>query len=156
MSIPPTRWLARLLGRRGASLVVLGLAFVFVGLGVMLNHEPPDYDRFLIHTFMPTPLRAALWLIPGLLALLAAAKRGTGADTFGFAALVVPVIVRTVSYVWSSVMYLAGESDWPYAWSNALVWVGCLALILIIAGWPEVPEPPKPRKRRKRRRGASL
>ena len=64
--------------------------------------------------------------------------------------LVVPVVLRIVSYLWSTALFLAGESSWPYAWSSALVWVGCLALILIIAGWAEVPEPPK-RKRPKRK-----
>lgn len=153
MSVPPTRWLARVLGRRGAALVVLGLAFVFTGVEMLVNQPQPDYDRFLLHTYMPFPVRAALWIVPGVLALFAATRHGTGRDGFGFAALVVPLALRTASYVWSSVAYLAGVSTWPFAWTGALTWVALLALVLIISGWPEVPPPP--RRRRRKRKGAA-
>lgn len=147
MSVPPTRWLARLLGRRGAVLAVLGIAFVFNGLGGLATGQPPKPEHMLLFTYIPTIPSALLWIIPGLAALVAAAQRGTGRDGFGFAALVVPLGLRAFSFIWSTVSYFAGASDWPFAWTGALTWIALLAMILIIAGWPEEPDLPRPRRR---------
>ncbi|WVX88010.1 membrane protein [Arthrobacter phage TforTroy] len=140
MTTKPTRWLASRLGRRGAALAVLGLIFLFVGLDVLLAPDAPDYDRFLIHTFLPHPVRALLWLIPGGVALWASLRKGPTEDAVGFNFLVIPLIVRIVSYVFSSVAYLLGIGTWAVGWTSALIWLAILALVLIIAGWAEVPD----------------
>jgi hypothetical protein len=126
------------------------MAFVFIGVGILIDDAPPETGNFLLHTLLPPPIRAALWLLPGIAALCAATHRGTGKDGYGFAALVVPVIIRCVSYLCSAIGYVFGLTPWPYAWTYALTWSGLLAIILIIAGWPEVPELAK-KKRRPRR-----
>ncbi|UIW13274.1 membrane protein [Arthrobacter phage Crewmate] len=151
MTTKPTRWLAYRLGRRGAALAVLGAIFVLVGLDVLLAPAAPDHDRFLLHTFIPSPLMAALWIIPGALALRASFHKGPGNDGFGFMALVVPLILRIVSYVFSFLAFLFGAGSWPFGWASALIWLAILALILIIAGWAEVPSGYKPRPRTRRR-----
>lgn len=147
MTTKPTRWLAARLGRRGAALLVLGVIFMLVGLDVALAPDPPDLDRFLLHTLIPHPLRAALWLIPGALAIWASVHKGPGPDGFGFVALVVPLIIRIVSYVFSFVAFLLGAGTWAFGWASALIWLAILALILIIAGWAEVPSGTVPRRR---------
>lgn len=155
MTTKPTRWLAKRLGRRGASLLVLGIIFVLVGLQTLLSPPVADFsDRFLLHTLIPHPLQAALWIVPGLLALKAATIRGPGPDGFGFVALVVPLVVRIVSYLFSVVAFLLGAGTWAYGWASALIWIAILALVLIISGWAEVPTgytPPKPLFSRRRR-----
>jgi hypothetical protein len=155
MTTKPTRWLAARLGRRGAALLVLGVIFLLVGLNAAI--APPDVDlsdRFLLHTLIPHPLQALLWIVPGALAIRASAHKGPGNDGFGFIALVVPLIIRIVSYLVSFLAFLVGAGTWAFGWSQALIWVAILALILIIAGWAEVPSGfmPKPPRTRRRRR----
>lgn len=149
MTTKPTRWLARRLGRRGAAQAILGVIFILVGLDVFLGPaRPPDMERFLLHTFIPTPLMALLWIVPGLLALWASTHK-TGPDGFGFNALVIPVILRVVSYLFSFVAFLFGYGSSPSGLASALIWTAILALILIIAGWAEVPSTPRRRKGRR-------
>lgn len=148
MTTKPTRWLARRLGRRGAAQAILGVIFILVGLDVFMDPaRPPDMERFLLHTMLPAPITALLWIVPGLLALWASTHK-TGPDGFGFNALVIPVIFRIVSYLISFVAFLFGAASSPSALAGALVWTAILALILIIAGWAEIPPAPKPRRRR--------
>lgn len=130
--------------------MVLGLAFVGVGINAGLAPATTP-DHYLLHTYLPPLAQAALWAIPGLIALHAALQRGTGRDGYGFSALVVPLVLRIFSYLGSAIAYLMGLSTWPYAFTSVVVWLGLLALILIIAGWPEVPPPPRRRKRRRTR-----
>lgn len=144
MSTKPTRWLSRNLGRRGAFLVLTGLAFLFVGIDVALAPDPPDYDAFLLHTLLPVPLRAALWIVPGLVALWSA-WRGVGRDGWGFAALVIPLVVRIVSYIWATVAWLLGVGTWEGGWLSSLIWLFILGFILVVSGWAEV-EPPRRRR----------
>ncbi|UJQ86811.1 membrane protein [Arthrobacter phage Reedo] len=139
MTTKPTRWLAGRLGRRGAALLILGIIFVLVGLDIWLNSPEPDFDRFLLHTFIPFPINAGLWIVPGALAIWASTHRGPANDGFGFNALVIPVIIRIVSYVFSFVAFLFGEGNFPFGLASAAIWTSILALILIIAGWAEVP-----------------
>ncbi|QNO12682.1 membrane protein [Arthrobacter phage Tweety19] len=150
MTTKPTRWLARQLGRRGAALMILGAIFVLVGIDALFNVPEPDFDRFLLHTFIPFPLNAALWLVPGGLAIWASLHRGPGPDGFGFNALVVPIIVRIVSYIFSFVAFLTGEGSWAFGLTSAAIWTAILALVLIIAGWAEVPTGYRPRRRPRR------
>ncbi|UYL87626.1 membrane protein [Arthrobacter phage VResidence] len=152
MTTKPTRWLARRLGRRGAALAVLGVIFILVGLDVIISPDPVDVtDRFLLHTLIPHPITAALWIIPGTLALWASTHRGPGPDGFGFNALVIPIILRIVSYLFSFVAFLFGAGSSAAGIASALIWTAILALILIIAGWAEVPSGYIPRKRFGRR-----
>ncbi|QOP65151.1 membrane protein [Arthrobacter phage Phives] len=153
MTTKPTRWLASRLGRRGAALLVLGVIFMLVGLNAAI--APPDVDlsdRFLLHTLIPHPIQALLWTVPGILAIRASTHKGPGNDGFGFIALVVPLIIRIVSYLFSFVAYLFGAGTWPFGWAQALIWLAILALILIIAGWAEVPNGYMPKPPRTRRR----
>ena len=137
----PYRWLRAKLGRRGLALVVFALTFTLTGTRAILA-PTEDEGRFILYTFLPVPLRAALWFVPAALALWAA-FRGTGRDAIGFSALVIPSSIVALSYVWSWVGYLLGVTDWPLGWTGAGRWLLVLALILIVSGWKEA-EPPIP------------
>jgi MFS family permease len=154
LSIPPTRWLARRLGRRGACLIVLGLAFIGVGINALLSGPPDTHHvgRYLLHNYLPFWVEALLWAGAGLAAVHASGKHGTGRDGYGFAALIVPLALRIVSYLGSFLAYLVGLSGWGGGGVSAVVWTGLMALILIIAGWPEVEVP---RRRRRDRTGGT-
>jgi hypothetical protein len=135
MTTRPTRWLARKLGRRGASLLFLGAAFALIGVKGLFAPSLDD-GRFVLYTYLPPVVRALLWIVPGVLAILAASKP-VSRDGFGFMALTVPATVLTFSYVWSSVAFLLGVTDYAFGWTNALTWALILVFIFIVAGWPE-------------------
>jgi len=147
MTTKPTRWLASRLGRRGAALAVLGVLFLLIGFQAGVTPAATELGpRFLLHTMLPAPIEALLWVVPGSLALWASVHKGPGPDGFGFNALVVPVILQIVSYLISFIAFLTGASTWPYALATALIWLAVLALVLIIAGWAEVPTGYRPRR----------
>ncbi|UDL14627.1 membrane protein [Arthrobacter phage KeAlii] len=152
MTTKPTRWLASRLGRRGAALAILGVIFFLVGIDSALTPAPPDLENFLLHTLIPTPITVLLWTIPGALALYASIHRGPGPDGFGFNALVVPIIFRIVSYLFSFLAFVLGEAPNAFGLFSALIWTAILALVLIIAGWAEVPTGFAPRRPLWRRR----
>lgn len=147
MTTKPTRWLASRLGRRGAALAVLGVLFTLIGFQAGVTPAATELDhRFLLHTLLPAPIEALLWIVPGVLALWASIHKGPGPDGFGFNALVVPVILQIVSYLISFIAFLTGAATWPYAVATMLIWLAVLALVLIIAGWAEVPTGHRPRR----------
>lgn len=151
MTTRPTRWLARRLGRRGAALALLGVVYVAFGIQIALVPAAPDPTSFYLHTWLPMPVRVLTWVVPGLLALWAAFRRGPDKDGFGFVGLVVPLVIRIASFAWSFVAFLAGAGDRADGLIRSLLYLALLGLVLIIAGWAEVPSGYAPRKRRRRR-----
>lgn len=135
----PLAYLAAKLGRRGGVLFVLGLVFLIIGLKSILAPAEDD-GRFILYTFLPVPIRGALWIIPATLAIFSSFRRGSGRDGLGFMALVIPATVVAFSYVWSFVGYLFGATDWPLGWSSAAIWISILLLVLLVSGWRE-PDP---------------
>jgi hypothetical protein len=144
MATPPTRALARMLGRRGATLAILGVAFLIIGVKALLAPVEPVQDRYLLYSLLPPAVRGVLWILPAILALVAAIKT-TGRDGFGFAALAAPPSAMAFSYLWSSVANWVGLSPWPFGWTSALTWLMILALLSVIAGWPEPVQIREPR-----------
>jgi hypothetical protein len=137
MSTRPTRWLARKLGRRGAVLVILGFGFIAVGLGDLLTQE----HSWFLHLPVPTLATAVLWMAAGAVAVEASFTRKRRDHTGrGFAALVVPLIVQVFSDLVGGVSALLGYGDRQGGLADALAWGALLALVLTMAGWPEVDE----------------
>jgi len=131
-------WLRVHLGRRGLALVVFSLVFTVTGLAAII--EPAQDDgRYILYTMLPIPFRLVLWFVPAALGLWAA-FRGTGRDGFGFAALVIPASVVSLSYAWSGVFYAVGITDYSLGWTGTARWLLVLALILIVSGWKEAEE----------------
>ena len=67
------------------------------------------------------------------------AKVVKGGRRFGFAALVVPPVVLSVSYLWSGVAFLLGATNYAFGWTQAAIWLSILSFVLIVSGWPEAP-----------------
>ena len=136
MATAPTRALSRVLGRRGATLAILGVAFLIIGIKALLAPVEPVEDRYLIYSLLPAVARGFLWIVPAVLALVAAFK-STGRDGFGFAALAIPPSIMAFSYIWSSVAFALGLSPWAFGWTSAITWLMVLTLLSVVAGWPE-------------------
>lgn len=103
-------------GNRGVALAMLGALWVLMGVGVAVAplHRPKLLDeRF------PIWLRACLWGLPGLLALVASMKKKLDADAWGW--LMVPVAVRFASFGFGWAASLAGWEKFAYpdGWRGA-------------------------------------
>jgi hypothetical protein len=140
-----------MLGRRGATLAILGVAFLIIGVKALLAPVEPVEDRYLLYSLLPAGVRAVLWMLPAVLAIVAAFKP-TGRDGFGFAALAGPPCVMIGSYVWSTVAHFVGVGEWSFGWTSAITWLMVLTLLSVIAGWPE-PAPVHAGRHKAGRRG---
>lgn len=132
-------------GRRGAVLLLIGALWILQGIGIGFargNLSSGDINSSLLHEYIPTSIRVALWTTTGAIAVLYAFRRGDGADELGWAALVLMPIERTVSYLWGFLMFIVPGI--PAGYEPGLIrasgWAAIAGVIVIIAGWPE----PKP------------
>lgn len=134
----PIQYLRRLIGRRGAVLLLFSAAFLLIGLKAFTDPSVDD-GRFVFYTSLPPYVRAALWGVPAVAGILSALS-GRRSDGLGFAALCVPPMVLTISYLWSFIGFLAGATAYPYGWVSATTWALLASILLVTAGWPEAPD----------------
>ena len=127
----------RRLGRRGAFLLLFGAAWSLIGWS-SLGRELTAVARRLFDPLLqvaPFDFWAHIWLLAGVLALVAAFLREPGQDSFGFGALIVPPMLWAGSASVSSFI--------PHLWGQAMVttvvYLAISVAIFIVAGWPEVP-----------------
>jgi hypothetical protein len=140
----------KILGRRGAALLLSGILWLFVAWGVTLMPIPASRPR-APHEYVPLTWRVTGWAVAGLFAIGAAflwqrIKDSEGLavlDRVGFALLVVMPVERMVSWLIVLILHIPWVPDLiPLpAFGNAVagfaVWlVVCLHLILI-SGWAE-------------------
>lgn len=133
----------RRLGRRGTALVILGIMWLLYGAATIAAPEPPrPAHPWLWHELLPVQLRAALWIVTGCCAFLAA-RWPAGSDRWGYTALVIMPMVRASSFGASAVTYFVtgGELGYSLAVLSALVWTNVVALVMLLAGWPEPADP---------------
>jgi hypothetical protein len=122
------------LGRRGAVLLILGIAWVLQGARVAVRpYSPPEH----LHEMLPGWLRVGMWVVAGGIAVYAAFRRHPGQDTPGFVALMVPLGIRAFSYVWGSFTWLFTEQGSAVAALDATLWIVLVVLVVTIAGWAE-------------------
>lgn len=134
---PMTETVARRIGFRGRALTLFGAVWVLIG--VLVAQDPVlDLEHPILLELLPHSVRVALWISAGTAALITA-WWPPGSDRMGFIALVVPAGLRTGSYGWSAVMgavtdqNIGDATDWP----QAIAWGLVVALVLLIARWPE-------------------
>jgi hypothetical protein len=137
--------LALRFGRRGLKLIVLGACFVCYGGQIALG---PHTERFSRPG--PSPLDWAdsrgwgiLFLLGGLVALVAGLQRRAAPDWIGFAALVGPALIWTLLYAMSYVVWMGTGGDYgePSRWVYALIWLAVATSIRIDAGWDDPTDP---------------
>ena len=131
------------IGNRGLALGLLGVLWILMALGVAI--APMRRDELLDEHFLPVWARAALWAVPGVMALIAVHWRRFDPDAWGW--LIVPAAVRFVAFLVGWVSYLVGYEPWAYrdGWRGATTIAVFVVFIRICAAGlgrqdPLVPE----------------
>lgn len=121
-------------------LLILGLAWMLIGLGVFTSETPPAPVPGLFHTYIPVPIRFGLWAGTGLVAIFHA---WSYKDAVGWLALYILPAERILSYIigWSISVFHLGPG-YPRGWYSAIFYGVMVAIVLVCAGWPEPAEPP--------------
>lgn len=143
-------WMTHRLGHRGLALLLLGLIWFVFGWGLFLEPEVPAPGAF--HQMIPLPIRAAMWITAGSVAMAVGIKGRGGDDSWGHIALWVMPAERLLSYGGAWVLWLISahtpvEDDlgYPNGWYPALVWLFVVVILRLVAAWPnpnDVPSPP--------------
>lgn len=125
-------------GRREAFQLLFGAAWIFYGISIIL--EPPRNlpGLFQVTNYIHPAIYGGMWIVSGCIAMTAGMNKGRKIDRWGFAALIVPPLLRGVVSVLSWIGLLLGwDSGDPRGWSSALIWISSALAIQIVAGWPE-------------------
>ena len=118
--------LSRGIGFKGWGLVGWGLFVGLIGVGTILR---PVNIPNIFYTTWPLWLKAGMWIVPGVIALLCALFQRL--HIVGFIALIIPMCVVIVS------LLLALGSD-PAIRLNAVAIYLLLAFnVMLISAWPE-------------------
>ena len=120
------------LGRRGAVLLALGIAWV--ARGVTILHDPGLHvpDHAIIHNLLPPAFRLTLWVSTGVVAVATAwCNRAQGV---GWAALILLPAERIGSHAWSVAMWAVPgpPTGTPYSIAYAVYWLALIVVILAI------------------------
>jgi len=138
----PLRWV----GRRGAVLILFGLAFVAYGTRVVTEPVDTDTSRALLHLMTPRGVRAAVWIVVGACATFTPlATRWTPLrDTTGFVLAYLPPMLTALSFLLGWLVYLLPlpiPGD-PGGFGAAAIWTAFAGVLVICSGWPEHPDLP--------------
>jgi hypothetical protein len=140
--------LLRKLGRRGMLLLLLGVAWILVGLtGILI-----PTDRFssvgigadTILQLLDSPaVYFVLWIIPGSVAVFVGSLHDRRIinkhEALGWNAILTPALTWMAFYVWSFFIWTVthGEEGRAQGLYGFVVWAVVSFIIMIMAGWPE-------------------
>lgn len=122
----------RLLGRRGATLVLMGILWFALGWATTFSPSHITFSAF--HFAIPGALRGAMWCGGAILAFIFAARRH---DWPGFVGLLVMPGITAASCLTSWFLSLCDLGGYDRAWYSFIFYAGMVAWVLITAGWPE-------------------
>ena len=113
-------------GLRGRLMMMLGVGWVLIGLGLLTGAAPDGPVPGVPHTQLPGQLRAGLWIGTGIFAIVRGMFRGSQGKEPGVMALLIMPLFRAGSYLWAWLVHL-----WPLddmigistAWYNATFYV---------------------------------
>lgn len=118
------------LGRRGASLLILGALFTLYGLNLLNETTPSRLLQVLVD-----PLPLAFW---GWAWIVAGVTAGVQAFTCSREAVWSFTSLAVVSWLWAAGFIAAWvRHDVPNGHIGTLLFASLAALIIVIAGWPE-------------------
>lgn len=130
------------LGRRGLFLLAWGVLFVVYGIGLYLYPLPDSLPiRAVWHNAIPHEVRAAAWIVTGLVACWAAFRRGHGGDVAGFIALTLMPVVRMASYGFAWLVSVFTPFGEPRGWVSASFYAVLVLTVILVAGWHERAQP---------------
>ena len=135
------RRLTRRYGYRGAWLILLG--FIWCVFGASLLTQPEQQISGVLFQYIPQQIRAAAWLLTGTTAIVVGFRGRRGNDALGHTALYLMPVLRLTGWSASWLMWLfsravgahVGDAHAIYA---ALVWLPVVAMLSLVAAWPEV------------------
>lgn len=128
MKMPPG--LIRLIGRRGACLLALGVIDIFIGWSVWIAPQSP----LTLLKHIPTPVLGMTWILAGVIAI--ASIRRKYQDSWGFIGCWQVPFIWGCLFIAELVFPLNNLGIWPGIRAIVTYW-GYAALILVISGWPE-------------------
>ncbi|QYC37796.1 Sensor protein FixL [Nonomuraea coxensis DSM 45129] len=121
----------RRIGRRGASLIFVGLLSLVIGASLVF--AGPDARALpaftILATLVPLPAWAAVWFAVGVLCLVQACMRS---DRVAFAAATALLLMYGLIFLSST---FTGQN--PRGWVTGAVWLAFGGWIALIATWPE-------------------
>ena len=141
------RSVRRRLGFRGLALILFGIMFVLIGVGVTFN---PARVTGLFYTYLPLWTRVGLWAGAGMMAIIGAIRPGLGekhwpgrterppvAEIMGFSALAIAPTERALSFLWGLI-----DGHASGAWVTGFaVYLLLTSIILLVSRWPEPVHP---------------
>lgn len=139
----------RRIGRRGALLVLSGLAWA--GIAVSIWYTPsinrfstPNSDPSLFLHLMDQPWTAFIWGVCGIIGviigLLGRRSPIDRREIVGFNFILTPPLFWVLAYAWSLITYIltGGEQGRASSAIAFIIYLLVTLFILVIAGWPEV------------------
>lgn len=126
-------FMTRRFGFRGALLILFGLTWIILGIGVIaIGGEVPN----LPHTLVPTQIRCALWVASGVIAIIAGVRR-TRLDKIGWVALYFMPALKSASYLWGTAEYVLDGGGYALGWIGGVIYGLFVGIIAICYKWPE-------------------
>lgn len=121
------------LGRRGLVLVLFGVIYGLIGVNYMQGNLSPTAEANLALALRWLPIEAwgVAWLVGAGLALVAS-HWPPGRDWWGYA------VLSALSIAWCAFSAAGAMYGAQYWLSGALLYACLTAVLLIVAGWPEV------------------
>jgi hypothetical protein len=159
--------MGRRVGRRGLLLLLGGLAWILVGVG-LLNQpverfSAPGYQADSLLQWFDRAWVGWVWIAAGVIALVTGGTRNRALvsrhDAVGFNAWLTPPLTWLALYVWSGGTYLftRGADGNDNSAVGTVTWALICLVIIVVAGWPDptdpasrhlVSAPPRPAGRR--------
>ena len=129
------------LGRRGAILIVMGAAWILLGIATFLSPQQPGTENLLHVILIPRAVEGAAWIVSGFVAVVYAHRTD---DEYGFLALYIMPAIRALSFFlgWLDSLSPVGSDGYSRGWFSALFYLIMILFIVICAGWPEPAPPP--------------
>lgn len=126
----------RHLGRRGAFLLAMGLAWVCYGVAILTAPAPVAQVEGLtiVTSFVPLHSLAWVWVTAGVIGVAFCAVRRVGSDQLGFTSIVLPPALWAAGYFidWAVV------GEYSRGWVVASTYAAIAASTVIASGWPEI------------------
>jgi hypothetical protein len=136
--------------RRSGDLILL--AIIWAGVGISTLNNDPERTLVIVEFFGPY-VRAGLWIGAAIIAFIVATHGPGyvhGIDKWGFAALMVPVAIRGLSYwvAWGiGVLNIDSKYGSTALWPNAVVCTAAAIHVYRQARRPEIPHEVETRAR---------
>lgn len=127
--------LAKRIGRRGASLIILGVVYLTAGLPLLFTEAHIEIHIYELRVW------ASAFVIAGAVAFVSAFRRHARHDKAGFVALSVVGMLWIIYSVFSTILHFFDPVLFPVLISQLFTTGPILALVAVCAGWDEPIEP---------------